>query len=87
MAAAISVSVPGINSLITGVMKVNTLYSSSGVSKNGKCRNDKEGRKEGNVLFNDALDTFYLRLYGIGHMVEDRSDNKRGRKEGRKCFI
>ena len=29
-----------------------------------------EGRKERNVLFNDALNTFYLRLYG--------------RKEGRK---
>ena len=26
-----------------------------------------EGRTEGNVLFNDALDTFYLRLYGITH--------------------
>ena len=25
------------------------------------------GRKEGNVLFNDALNTFYLRLYGVGH--------------------
>ena len=25
-----------------------------------------EGRKEGNVLFNDALNTFYLRLYGVG---------------------
>ena len=24
-------------------------------------------RKKGNVLFNDALNTFYLRLYGIGH--------------------
>ena len=23
-----------------------------------------KGRKEGNVLFNDALNTFYLRLYG-----------------------
>ena len=23
------------------------------------------GKKEGNVLFNDALNTFYLRLYGI----------------------
>ena len=22
-------------------------------------------RKEGNVLFNDALNTFYLRLYGV----------------------
>ena len=27
----------------------------------------KEGRKEGNVLFNDALNTFYLRLYGVRH--------------------
>ena len=27
--------------------------------------------KEGNVLFNDALDTFYLRLYGISHMVTE----------------
>ena len=26
-------------------------------------------RKEVDVLFNDALSTFYLRLYGIGHMV------------------
>ena len=25
------------------------------------------GRKEGNVLFNDALNTFYLRLYGVRH--------------------
>ena len=29
--------------------------------------------KEGNVLFNDALNTFYLRLYGIRHMVKDHS--------------
>ena len=35
-------------------------------------------RKEGNVLFNDALNTFYLRLYGIRHMVKDHSDSKRG---------
>ena len=24
-------------------------------------------RKEGNILFNDALNTFYLQLYGIRH--------------------
>ena len=30
----------------------------------------KEGRKEGSVLFNDVLNTFYLRLYGVGHMVK-----------------
>ena len=34
--------------------------------------------KEGNVLFNDALSTFYLRLYGITHMVRDNSDSERG---------
>ena len=28
-------------------------------------------RKEGNVLFNDALNTFYLRLYGVRHMVKE----------------
>ena len=32
------------------------------------------GRKEGNVLFNDALNTFYLQLYGVRHMVKDHSD-------------
>ena len=36
------------------------------------------GRKEGNVLFNDALNTFYLRLYDIGHMVKEHSDSERG---------
>ena len=25
------------------------------------------GRMEGNVLFNDTLSTFYLRLYGVRH--------------------
>ena len=34
------------------------------------------GRKEGNVLFNDALNTFYLRLYGIRHMVKYHSDSE-----------
>ena len=29
--------------------------------------------KEGNVLFNDALNTFYLQLYGVGHVVKDYS--------------
>ena len=37
-----------------------------------------EGWKEGNALFNDALNTFYLQLYGIGHMVKDHSDSERG---------
>ena len=33
---------------------------------------------ERNVLFNDALNTFYLRLYGVKHMVKDHSDSERG---------
>ena len=37
----------------------------------------RRGRKEGNVLFNDALNTFYLRLYGVRHMVKDNSDSER----------
>ena len=37
---------------------------------------------ERNVLFNHALNTFYLQLYGVGHMVKDHSDS-----EKEKCFI
>ena len=34
-------------------------------------------KKEGNVLFNDTLNTFYLRLYGVGHMVKYHLDSER----------
>ena len=34
--------------------------------------------KEGNVLFNDALNTFNLRLYGVRHMDKDHSDSDKG---------
>ena len=33
-------------------------------------------RKEGYVLFNDTLNTFYLRLYGVRHMVKDYTDSE-----------
>ena len=36
-----------------------------------------QNSKEGNVLFNDALNTFYLRLYGVTHIVKDHSDSER----------
>ena len=36
---------------------------------------EKEGRK---FLFNDALNTFYLQLYGVRHMVMDHSNSERG---------
>ena len=34
--------------------------------------------RERNVLFNDALNRFYLRLYGVEHMVKDHSDSEKG---------
>ena len=40
-------------------------------------RYEVDYRKEGNVLFNDALKTFYLRLYGVRHMVKDHSDSEK----------
>ena len=37
-----------------------------------------KGRMEGNILFNNTLNTFYLRLYGVRHMVKDYSNSERG---------
>ena len=37
-----------------------------------------QGEGKGNSLFNDALNTFYLLLYGVEHMVKDHSDSERG---------
>ena len=34
------------------------------------------GERE-NFFFNDALNTFYLRLYGVTHMVKNHSDSER----------
>ena len=39
-------------------------------------RKDIFGRRD--VVFNDALNTFYLRLYGVRHMVKDHSDSEKG---------
>ena len=36
------------------------------------------GLYERTKLFNDALNTFYLRLYGVRHMVKDHSDSEKG---------
>ena len=56
------------------------------------------GRKEGNVLFNDAHSTFYLRLHGVAHIYGKGSFRKKkhflpsvvatlyGRKEGNVLF-
>ena len=37
-----------------------------------------ERERERNVLFNAAFNTFYLRLYGVRHMVKDHSDSEKG---------
>ena len=34
--------------------------------------------RERNFLYNDTLNTFYLRLYGVRHMVKDHSDSEKG---------
>ena len=34
--------------------------------------------RERNVLFNDTLNTFYLRLYGVIHIAKDHSDSEKG---------
>ena len=36
-----------------------------------------EGRNE-MLYLNNAFNTFYLRLHGVGHMVKDHSDSERG---------
>ena len=46
-----------------------------------KCRDYKNVpiRKEGKKCFiYDTLNTFYLQLYGVRHMVKDHSDTKKG---------
>ena len=32
--------------------------------------------KEGNILFNDTLNRFYLQLYGVRHMVKYHTDSE-----------
>ena len=39
---------------------------------------ERERERERDVLFNDALNTFYLRLHGVRHMVKDHSDSVKG---------
>ena len=56
--------------LVLGVAKHSFIHS--------EVWGSHKGRKEGNVLFNDALNTFYLRLYSVRHMVKDHSDSEKG---------
>ena len=59
-------------------MKHKTVYLTNLADVFDTIRNSYEGRKEGTVLFNDVLNTFYLRLYGVRHMVKDHSDSEKG---------
>ena len=43
-----------------------------------KIEKEQNNWKEGNVLFNDTFNTFYLWLYGVKHMVKDHSHSERG---------
>ena len=47
------------------------------VSGRCPCSRSRVRRKEGNILFTEALNTFYLRLYGVRHMVKDHSDSEK----------
>ena len=62
------------------------LPSSSTLSSNSaKSNNWFTGRKE--LFYLTTHSTHYiLRLYGVGHMVQDHSDSERGRKEGNVLF-
>ena len=40
-----------------------------------------------NVSFNDALNTFYSRLYGVRHVIKDHSNSERGNPQGLLCPI
>ena len=56
------------------VPKLKALSESFGIGKSTVGNRERER----NVLFNDALNTFYLRLYGVRHMVKDHSDSEKG---------
>ena len=56
--------------------------------RNGDRQKDTDGKRKGvwrererereRDVFNDALNTFYLRLYGVINMVKNHSDSERG---------
>ena len=51
------------------------------VERSSQCRTtDITRERERNVLFNDTLNTFYLRLYGVRHMGKDHSSSEKGNR-------
>ena len=61
-----------------GVELIALYTYKSELSDFGLLHNHHIKESERNVLFNDALNTFYLRLYGVRHIVKDYSDSERG---------
>ena len=59
------------------VRRINDVQTSVKLAGTSQCMR-QEREREKNVLFNDALNTFYLRLYGVRHMVKDHSDSEKG---------
>ena len=59
-------------------VSANAWLIKKAISKRQKLRyfNRREGG--GKWLFNYALNTFYLRLYGFKHMIKDHSNSERG---------
>ena len=69
----------GLSSLLFSLSYIYLMiYTIHYVRIETNCASAGNLRKEGNVLFNDALNTFYLRLYGVRHMVKDHSDSEKG---------
>ena len=58
------------NKLLTNKLLTNKLLTHCHRQTTLTAKACAQDSKEGNVLFNDALNTFQLRLYGIGHMVK-----------------
>ena len=64
--------------IMSSVVFSTSLLNSCCDVKNCNSESEKKGSEEGNILCKDALNTFYLWLYGIRLMVKNHSDSKKG---------
>ena len=64
-------------SALTRSWILSRLDSILSTSRNGVHTN-YNGSKRRKEIFNDALNTFSLRLYGVRHILKDHSDSERG---------
>ena len=63
--------------IITKTMKSLINFEKERKKERKRRKKGAKPERERNVLFNNALNTFYLRLYGIRHMVKDHSDSEK----------